>query len=1022
MKSGLLHTFWPLTMRFKNARHIRIAPRRVFFAAALCALLLTALPPAQVVAQADSPAQADRTGPVQVIPAADGVHIRWSSGGRTAPADLLEILPQERYLGYDLPMRVIALRLPGVFSPESTAAITPQIMHLRTVDVDPALVAPAPPQEIPLLPDESTPELAPAAAPALPAAPAFVLRSGQMDGVNVAVLAVSPLFFEGGAVRLATELEVFVPGAAPYEASGANVVAAAEYQTVEAPGAREAMAALVDATLNPDATTAIFRLRVANQGIQRVSLAAMQALVPSVTAADIGRVRLSWQGKLIPVQRDADGFRFYAPRPGDRWNSTDTYFVLFSSTNPSPNMASRAVSAMTGSGAPSTVIERGLWQNNRIYESLYAGADGDHWFAADLRSRPLDAPTISARNTVTASLWNSDNVAPFGRLPLVAGSTTFTLTFSPFAANEGISMPSYPLRMSSGGTALHQANVSVLDPGDPAHLRWLPTVSYRFTANTAAATLAVTLLPAAWPAGLKAESLAFARPVQLALNQQGALYAGNPTQTNYRWANAPALPATRLYDLSNPLAPLAVTGANAAGFVDSLEGRTYLLAGEGFLHTPPIETYQPAVFPAGGAQAVYIVPDTSFVAALQPLLALRQSQGYAVAVVDVRTLYDLYSYGQVSPKAIRTFLQQTWVRWNPRPLSAVLVGDGTWDVKNYSGRLLVPRLIPPYMQEGADPYVGETPCDTCFGQLDGVNPHTGDDPNGRFFDTELWIGRFPVKSTAELATVVGKIVQYETAAGSNPLWRSRTLYFADNYWKPQATGTPVRDKAGDFALYSDQMRALNPASYSEAIARRAYFDPYPERNVPSAVGQEWRVPNPNQIGPRVLDEMNSGIALSVYNGHANYFRMGSTEANLPNRDAILIPGDELALQNADRLFVQLSMTCLTSQFAVPDDSAATIDERFFLAPNGGAVAVWGPGGVSVVHGHDKLQRGFFSLLYNTAGKVYRLGELEDAGYKELLLSAPGTEDILRTFLLLGDPLTRLRMPREHSVFLPATKR
>jgi hypothetical protein len=88
----------------------------------------------------------------------------------------------------------------------------------------------------------------------------------------------------------------------------------------------------------------------------------------------------------------------------------------------------------------------------------------------------------------------------------------------------------------------------------------------------------------------------------------------------------------------------------------------------------------------------------------------------------------------------------------------------------------------------------------------------------------------------------------------------------------------------------------------------------------------------------------------------------------------------------------------------------SIDERLVLAPNGGALAVWGSSGSGVSHGHDYLARGFFNQLWSTQPGEARLGELVQAGYLSLFQGAYACcGDSIRTYLLLGDPLTKARV-------------
>ncbi len=80
----------------------------------------------------------------------------------------------------------------------------------------------------------------------------------------------------------------------------------------------------------------------------------------------------------------------------------------------------------------------------------------------------------------------------------------------------------------------------------------------------------------------------------------------------------------------------------------------------------------------------------------------------------------------------------------------------------------------------------------------------------------------------------------------------------------------------------------------------------------------------------------------------------------------------ISLTNDGKPFIALAMTCYTSQFPKPAD-AGTLDELLFRRPDGGAVAVWGPAGLTVVHGHDLLQRGFVQRAVVQACKHLALG-------------------------------------------------
>ena len=160
----------------------------------------------------------------------------------------------------------------------------------------------------------------------------------------------------------------------------------------------------------------------------------------------------------------------------------------------------------------------------------------------------------------------------------------------------------------------------------------------------------------------------------------------------------------------------------------------------------------------------------------------------------------------------------------------------------------------------------------------------------------------------------------------------------------------------------------------------------------------------------------------VYNGHSNHWQFALTDASAPVK-WLLLTSDVDSLNNKDMYFIGLSMTCYTSQFPKPS-AGGTLDERLFLRQDGGAIATWGPTGLTVVHGHDHLQKGFLKRLWSQPPMTQHLGQLTEAGYMDLL-TTPGTAanlDSLMTFLLLGDPLTKARVNANAAVYLPLIAR
>jgi hypothetical protein len=167
--------------------------------------------------------------------------------------------------------------------------------------------------------------------------------------------------------------------------------------------------------------------------------------------------------------------------------------------------------------------------------------------------------------------------------------------------------------------------------------------------------------------------------------------------------------------------------------------------------------------------------------------------------------------------------------------------------------------------------------------------------------------------------------------------------------------------------------------------------------------------------------MSQGAGLVTYNGHSHQWQWArlDTDVNVPGLLSLYDPD---AMRNGDKLFITLSMTCLTGQFHKPAHSGTVLDERMLLAQNGGAIAVWGSAGLSVLHGHDALQRGFQQALWSDPPMTTPIGELLEAGYIELLTNSACCQDALQTFLLLGDPLTPARVRPRGPIYLPLISR
>jgi hypothetical protein len=908
-----------------------------------CNHVLLALFGLLLVIPVPSPAAAAAPTPPLVTPLAGAVRLDWGGDAPAMRALGTATQPLVEIGGLRLPATLIALRVAGD---------APLVLQIARLESTPWRGSP-PAAERPVrqtITGDQRPALAAAPVPALPESPVVVLREGRMRGARIAVLALTPVFAQNGAMRAVTALQASIPGAEPLAQDAATLLAQTGPFLAAAPGPS-----------NPAAAGTAWTVRVLHAGIQRLPAAALTAA--GVSLSNPALLHLYHAGVEVALEQHGSGasmeLRFFAPKPGDIWNAADTYWLTVEATA-GARMTAR--SAQPGAAAAGVAREQGVWRNNTLYDSVLPGPDGDHWFAGDLKTGPgLDPAALTVALTQT--------------LGVGAGSTVLTVRGSAYTSGQ------HNLSVALGGEA-HSASWS--GTGD-----W--SKSFTFASNSSSAS--IRLGPSSAPDGGEVDSVAWDRPVGLNVGGQGGLFSGIAGTRKFTISNAAA--DRSLYDVTDPRAPqlLDIPAGTTTTFQDG-PARQYALTGSGALFAPAITQHTPFDF-APPADVLYIAP-AAFQPTLAPLIARRQAQGHSVRVIDVQAIYDAWSFGQVSPVAIRDFLRYAAGSWSSAPAAVTLVGDGTADPLN-NLRRDDPNFIPPYLAN-VDPWIGETACENCYARLDSTDPTLDPLP-------DLALGRLTVNSVSELAGLVAKIIAYETAP-LNMSWGKRNVYIADNYRQPDNTVDP----AGDFATLADLSAAQQPSGIE---ILRLYYDPSP-----TSAGGPSREPDAVRAYQRTLALLNQGAALVNYVGHSSQYQWAVTDSQKtpPYLLGLYDPDD---LTNGARTPIVLAMTCLTSAFQTPNFSRTTLDERWLIKPNGGAIAIWGPTGFGVAHGHDAMQRGFYRALWAAPPQSATLGQLTAAGYLELFTAGSCCQDTLATFALLGDPLTKARVQPAQRVFLPA---
>jgi hypothetical protein len=381
-------------------------------------------------------------------------------------------------------------------------------------------------------------------------------------------------------------------------------------------------------------------------------------------------------------------------------------------------------------------------------------------------------------------------------------------------------------------------------------------------------------------------------------------------------------PNVRVVDVTNPNSPVQLSaaastseGSYAVKVQPAGSGvRTLIAFTEDLMgHPASITANQPSNWNAGTNGAdMLILTHKDFRSAIEPLRNMRQGQGLSVAVVDVEDIYDEFSYGAHTPAAIKNFLVSVAANWSRKPAYLLLVGDSSWDPRNYlnlgENDFVPTKLI--------DTQALETGSDDWLADFNGVGL------------ANMAVGRLPARTAAEVNLMVSKIMSYE---------QEREL-------KTPLRGAVMVADTG-FESPSSQTRALLPANVTVQTINRG------------------EVGNDDMTRGRIVDALNHGPMIVNYYGHGS--------VRVWTGEGLLSADLASSLTNTNSLSVFVMMTCLNG-YASDAGSIEGLGEAVLKAPNGGAVAVWASSGYTTVQPQFEMNTEFYRLLFG--GQPMRLGD------------------------------------------------
>ena len=225
---------------------------------------------------------------------------------------------------------------------------------------------------------------------------------------------------------------------------------------------------------------------------------------------------------------------------------------------------------------------------------------------------------------------------------------------------------------------------------------------------------------------------------------------------------------------------------------------------------------------------------------------------------------------------------------------------------------------------------------------------------------EMAIGRLPVATPDECRQVVERILRYETGSLQAPGIRRVLL---------------VADEAEEFSVMNAGIAGSIPPSVATTFL---------DAGAPLPPGTDLQT---------LLIESWLRTDVVQYSGHGARTTWSALE---------ILHIDDVPLLESSRLPVVVAMNCLNGFFhhvATP-----ALGEALLLDPDGGAIAYWGPTGVTSHLGQEELARELYLALFapgtETLGQAIRSAQA-------VVAEDPARRTHAATWVLLGDPALRV---------------
>ncbi|MBN1341275.1 MAG: hypothetical protein JXQ73_01270 [Phycisphaerae bacterium] len=390
----------------------------------------------------------------------------------------------------------------------------------------------------------------------------------------------------------------------------------------------------------------------------------------------------------------------------------------------------------------------------------------------------------------------------------------------------------------------------------------------------------------------------------------------------------------------------------------------------------------PEVAGTDGADYLIIVADALYDEIL-PLAEWKHRKGFITRILKMSEI------GTTSAD-VKNAIQSAYDTWNPAPSYVLLVGDSE-----------------------------DVPSSYFYGQLECTTDQPYSCLEGDDYYPDVTLGRIPVRTTAQCATVVGKILTYERAPDTGNWY---TAFLSAGYFQDTDDNNGIADRwfmetsvhATEFLEGTVGMTKYTawcagtgvPGPYHYRTTSYPHRFPYPDP-IPESVTSLWQFIW--DASDAITTAINSGVGLVFHRDHGS-----QTGWDDPPFDV----GDVNNLANGVMTPVVLSLNCSTGSFQ--RGASDCFCEAFLKHPSGGAVAIVGATRVSYSGFNDLITHGLFTCHWpaydpshtdTTYPVSWRPAEALTYGKYYMLIykdDGPYTEGEFNMFHYFGDPELMLR--------------